>query len=58
MAMLKGSVLVFTDQVILSANAVLSAIREVGNETNGEEDTLVMTQASVLGNNFFHYYLF
>ncbi|KAJ8618535.1 hypothetical protein MRB53_014721 [Persea americana] len=49
MAMLKGSVLVFTDQVILSANAVLSAIREVGNETNGEEDTLVMTQASVLG---------
>lgn len=56
--MLKGSVLVFTDQVILSANAVLSAIREVGNETNGEEDTLVMTQASVLGNNFFHYYLF
>lgn len=58
MAMLKGSVLVFTDQVILPANAVLSAIREVGTETNGEEDTLVMTQASVLSNNFFHYYQF
>lgn len=55
--MMKGSVLVLADQVILPASAVMSAIKEVGNETSGENDALVITQASMLSNNSFHHIL-
>lgn len=54
---MKGSVLVLADQVILPASAVMSAIKEVGNETSGENDALVITQASMLSNNSFYHIL-
>eukprot|EP00262_Sarcandra_glabra_P005747 TRINITY_DN1753_c0_g6_i1.p1 TRINITY_DN1753_c0_g6~~TRINITY_DN1753_c0_g6_i1.p1 ORF type:complete len:276 (+),score=53.74 TRINITY_DN1753_c0_g6_i1:228-1055(+) len=44
----KGGILVLTDHVAVPVPAVLSAIREVRNEVLGENDTLVITQASTL----------
>lgn len=45
---MQGSMLVLTDHVIMPLGVVLSAVREVGIETIGEKDVLVITQASDL----------
>ncbi|XP_058090337.1 anamorsin homolog isoform X2 [Magnolia sinica] len=48
MVAMKGSMLVLTDHVVVPVSAVLSAVREAGNEAIGESDMLVITQASAL----------
>ncbi|XXG86709.1 hypothetical protein AAC387_Pa11g1551 [Persea americana] len=44
--MMKGSILMLTDHIVIPYNAVISAAREIGNETFRENDMLVITQIS------------
>lgn len=48
--MMKGSILMLTDHIVMPYKAVISAAREVGNETFRENDMLVITQISTPSN--------
>lgn len=47
-AEMKGNVLALTDQVVMPVSAVLAAIKEHGDKRVGQDDPVVITQASLL----------
>lgn len=53
--MLQGSVLAITDNVVLSLNDVLNAVRTVKKEAVEEINPLIITQASSLSTFLSHY---
>lgn len=48
--MMKGSMLILTDHIVMPINAIISAAREVGNKVIRENDVLVITQISMPSN--------